>query len=300
MNETTLIQTAVVTQQDKIDQIIDRLIIGEDHLSWTSLYNFSRSPIDFINYKLNKLEKTQEETAAMVYGRILHCAILEPKKFEERFFCLDDTKIIQSLKEKGAKNARATNEYKAWLELEEASAGNREVVSPKDAMHVKMISQEVWRNRASRTILDLCPVHEKAIEWKYKNYRFKGYIDGRGDHCFLDIKSMADAEKRKAQRTIIDRLYYIQLAAYQIGEGVEGEDSYIIAVDKRSGISCHKLDDRLLQRGVEDYKRLVDMFNICIAREGFDQSFDFWAQYLEKRWTGIFDLALPGWMLSFE
>jgi hypothetical protein len=112
------------------------------------------------------------------------------------------------------------------------------------------------------------------------------------------LKSMADAEKRKAQRTITDKGIYIQAAMYQHGLGVtRPKQHFIIAVDKMSGVSVHELHPRLLARGMEDYMSLVDYFNVCIIQEDFEKSFDFWAMYREKRWTGIFEAELPGYMI---
>jgi hypothetical protein len=300
MEAVVISQPAILSRQDKIDEIIQKLIRQEDHLSFTSLANFARSPVTFIDYKIGKLELDETETAAMKYGKILHCAVLEPQQFDARFFCLDDSAIVDRLKAAGAKNPRAMKEYKQWKEIEAASAGDREIVSPQDAMHVKMVAQNVFHNRAARKILEMCEVKEKGISWEYKNFKFKGYIDGRGAKMFMDLKSMADAEMRKAQRTIADKLQYVQAAAYQIGEGVEGEDHYILAVDKKSGVSAHKLDARLLEQGFKDYDRLVTLFNHCIIQDAFDQSFDFWAENIYRHWDGIFICEHPGYMLRLD
>jgi hypothetical protein len=146
--------------------------------------------------------------------------------------------------------------------------------------------------------MDMCPEHEKPIEWELKNFKFKGFIDGNGEHAIFDLKSMADAEKRKAQRAVTDKGMYIQASMYQYGLGLtRPKQHFIIAADKMSGISVHELHPRLLAQGMEDYLLLVDLFNVCIINDDFERSFDFIAEYREERRTGIFSCELPGYLL---
>lgn len=291
-------QTAVVTRQDQIDAIIMRLIRGEDHLSFTSLNAFRRSPVSFIDYKQNKLEQTDEETAAMKFGSMLHCFVLEPDDFANRFYSFDDSDKCNELIAGGAKSPRATKAYKEWYATQAESAGDRTIVKPQEAAHARLVANNLKNNRAARRVMDMCPVHEKRIEWTHKNFNHKGFIDGDGEHAMFDLKSMADAEKRKAQRAITDKGMYIQAAMYQFGSGLtKMKQHYIIAVDKMSGVSVHELHPRLLQQGLEDYMALVDYFNVCIIEDAFEESFDFWAKNREQRWTGIFSAELPGYML---
>jgi hypothetical protein len=291
-------QPAIATRQDQIDAIIMRLIRGEDHLSFTSLNAFRRSPVSFVDYKLGKLEETEEETAAMKFGSMLHTLVLEPHLFDERYFTFDDFDKCEELRAGGAKSPRATKVYKEWYATQSMSAGDRMIVKPQEAAHARLVSKNVKYNRAARRVMDLCPEHEKGIKWSYKNFNFKGFIDGYGEHAIFDLKSMADAEKRKVQRAITDKGMYIQASMYQFGLGLTTpKPHYIIAADKMSGVSVHELHPRFMQQGLEDYIQLVDLFNVAIINDDFERSFDFIAEYREERRTGIFLAELPGYML---
>lgn len=287
---------AVISRQQQIDGIIMRLIRQQEKLSFTSLNAFRRSPVSFIDYKLGKIEQDMEETAAMKYGAMLHCLVLEPTDFDNRYFCIpDDTKMCDEI---GGAKPRATKKYKEWYALESAGAGDRIVVKPQEVAHARLVAHNVKNNRAARRVMDMCPVREKKISWEYKNFLFSGFIDMDGDAAMADLKSIADAEKRKAQRTITDKGSHIQAAMYQYGSGCTSPKAhYIIDVDKMSGVSVHQLHPRLLAQGMEDYFNLVDFFNHCIINEDFEKSFDFWAQYKEERWDGIFMAELPGYMI---
>lgn len=269
---------------DRAGPVISKLISGESHLSYSSLSAFKKSPATFIDYKLG----VREETDAMAFGSMVHCLVLEPNEFEKRYHCLDDKDICVQI---GGAKPRATKQYKEWKEYAMAEAGERILVETDDYISAKIIASNVHRNRASSKVLDLCWEHEKPVEWDFKNFHFKGFIDGKGEKAILDLKTCADASPKKFQREIIDRGYYLQAAMYlhAIGEVL---DYYIIAVDRKDGVSVHKLHMHLLEHGADEYNMLIDKFNECIISDAFDRSFDFWAD----RFDGIFIAEKPTWM----
>lgn len=264
--------------------IVSALMKGESHLSYSSLKAFKKSPVDFINYKMG----IKEETDAMIFGSMLHCLVLEPNDFESRYHCLDDRDICEQI---GGAKPRATKAYKEWKEVAMQEAGDRILVETNDYLNAKIIASNVLHNRASRKILDLGFEHEKSIEWEFKNFKFKGFIDGIGANLIFDLKTCQDADPEFFQREIIKNCYHIQAAMYLYAEG-KMQDYYIIAVDRKGGVSVHKLHMNLIEQGMKEYNELLDKFNHCIIRDAFDQSYDFHA----IRYDGIFDMEKPKWM----
>lgn len=271
-------------QQHNTQPIIDALMNQTGHLSFSSLKAFADSPASFMEYKLYKPEPTD----AMLFGSMLHCLILEPEDFESRYMCLDDADIIAQI---GGAKPRATKAYKEWKAVALAEAGERELVDTNDYYAAKKIASNVRHNRASAKILALCPEHEKAVEWEYKNFMFHGFIDGRGEKAKLDIKTCTDASPRKFQRTIIEEKYYLQAAMYTYAEG-QDVPYYIIAVDRRGGVSVHKIHAHLMEQGMNEYSTLLDRFNECILKDHFDKSYDFWSELFD----GTFVCEKPSWM----
>lgn len=272
---------------EAIENIIGRLMTGEMKLSYTALSNFISSPKDFIDYKLQK----KEETDAMIYGSMLHCLILEPHDFDNRYFAFDDSQKCNELIAGGAKSPRATKIYKEWKAEKCAGAGTRMIVAPQEYQHAKGVAANVTHNRASRKVMDLAPRHELAIDWDFLNFGWHGFIDGDGDEDMFDIKSMQDASPKKVEREIVSGKLYLQAAMYQFGIGKQ-KNYHIIAVDKTGGVSVHKIHEKLIEQGVTEYNNYVKKFNHCILTEAWDQSFDFWAE----RWDGIFVTEKPGFM----
>lgn len=276
------IQTSSMYEQ--VEGIISSLMSHEGHLSYSSLSAFKSSPIDFINYKMG----VKEQTDAMLYGSMLHCLVLEPGDFFNRYHLLDDLDICNQI---GGAKPRATKVYKEWKQAALAEAGDKLLVEADDYTAAKIAANSILNNRASAKIINQATTREKPIEWEYKNFKFKGFIDGDGDKAIFDIKTMPNAAPKEVQREIVKRGLYIQAAMYLYGTGIP-KDYYIIAVDRKGGISVHKLEMALIEQGMIEYSILLDHFNYCILTDSFDQSYDFWAD----RGDGIFMCEKPAYM----
>lgn len=271
-------------QLNSTTPIISKLMSHEGHLSFSSLKCFKESPASFIEYKLAK----REPSDAMLFGSMLHCLVLEPKDFENRYLCLEDTDICNQI---GGAKPRATKAYKEWYQFTISEAGERQVVDTNDFLSAKIIASNVTHNRASAKVLNMGWEHEKPVEWEFKNFMFKGFIDGKGDKAIFDLKTCADASPSKFHREIISNSYYLQAAMYLYAVG-ENLPYYIIAVDRKGGVSAHKLEDRLIEQGMVEYNKLLDRFNECILKDEFDKSYDFWSD----KFDGTFVCEKPGYM----
>lgn len=224
----------------------------------------------------------------MIFGSMVHCLILEPKEFENRYFILEDTEICSQI---GGAKPRATNAYKEWKSEQESKAGERTIISKEDFEAANYMALNVKYNRAASKILNQATEHEKNIEWELKNFKFRGIIDGEGEDIIFDLKSCADASPRKFQRTIIDMDYHLQAALYLKGVGVK-KRYFIIAMDKNNGVSVHELSDSLIEHAMNEIESLLDKFNECILNDEFNTSFDFWAE----RFDGIFIADKPAYL----
>ena len=286
MAETTeeVEEIVIITDfKQKLDQLIDDLMNGRKLLSFSSLKAFRNTPIDFVNYVLQK----PEQTDAMFLGTVIHCLVLEPEKFAERYTVMDDTAKVAEI---GGGNPRNTNVYKEWKANFLANAKGK-IITIKIHEQAKAITNNIIYNRAASKVLSLCPTREKYIEWQFKNFGFRGYIDLYGEKVMADLKLVPDASPRKAQRTIMERWIYGQASMYLSAEGLI-VPFYIIAFDRKGGVSVHKIDKSLIEHGLEEYETVVDKFNECLLKENFNQSFDFWAE----NYDGIYVCDKPAYL----
>lgn len=257
-----------------IEGTVSKLMAKEMPLSYSALSAFKKSPRDFIDYKLG----VKEQTDAMLYGQMVHCLVLEPDSFDNRY-------AVAPACDRRTKDGKET-----WANFCDSVVGLT-IVSADDYTNAQIVSRNVLYNRASSKVLDLCPEREAKCEWEYKNFLFHGFKDGRGDKAIFDLKTCADAEPGKFQRDIINMGYYLQAAMYLTSEGAI-KPYYIIAVDKRGGVSVHKLHKHLIEYGLEQYNRLMDAFNKCIFEEQFNYNYDFYAE----SYDGIFTAEKPGYL----
>lgn len=283
--ETEEVEEIVIIQdfKQKLDQLIDDLITGTKLLSFSSVKAFRNTPIDFVNYVLQK----PEQTDAMFLGTVIHCLVLEPDKFDERYTVMDDTKKVAEI---GGGNPRNTNLYKEWKANFLANVKGQ-VITIKIHEQAKAIANNIMFNRAAHKILSICPQREKYIEWTYKNFGFRGYIDLCGEKVYADLKLVPDASPRKAQRTIIERWMHGQAGMYLTEKGLICP-FYIIAFDRKGGVSVHKLHKSLIDHALEEYSMVIDKFNECLLKENFGQSYDFWAE----SYDGIFVCDKPAYL----
>jgi hypothetical protein len=266
-----------------VDEIISKIMRQESHLSFSSLSQFAESPKDFIQYKL----KQKVQTPAMIFGQLVHCLILEPGKFEHRYYVVDDrAKIIEI----GGGNPRNTNKYKEYMIAQRALAAGREVVDWADFQQATLMANQVKYNKASGRLMAQVVQTEKEIFWEYGNFKFKGFIDGEGEKIRIDIKTVTDASPKAVQREIINNRYYLQAAMYNYAAGPK--EYYIIAVDRAGGVSVHHIHTLLMMHGMEEYDLLVNKFNECVFTDAWNESYDFWSD----RYDGTFIMEKPRWM----
>jgi hypothetical protein len=90
---------------DTREAIIERIASGDKTLSYSALMAFAKSPRNLMAYWM----RTVQPTEAMVYGQMVHCLILTPDLFEQKYFALNDAEIVAQI---GGGNPRGTKAYK--------------------------------------------------------------------------------------------------------------------------------------------------------------------------------------------
>ena len=75
------------------------------------------------------LSRIWQPTNQMDFGTLVHCLILEPHTFEDRFYIIDDAEIC---KEIGGKRPTSTKAYGEWKDNEVETAGDKTIISQSD------------------------------------------------------------------------------------------------------------------------------------------------------------------------
>jgi hypothetical protein len=167
-----------------------------DYLSYSALKAFAKSPNHYLQY----VNREFVETPAMVLGSALHCAVLEPDEYVNRY-------VIAPKFDRRTKAGKEQAE--AW---ELASDGKTHITAEQDqavqAMKHAIRSHDV----AFRLLNKTCP--ELPVEGEIEGMQFKGVIDALGDIWVVDIKTTTDASPEGFRKQASNLDYHLQAAIY--------------------------------------------------------------------------------------
>jgi hypothetical protein len=136
-------------------------------LSFSSLKAFARSPLQFIDYKENK----KEPTPAMLFGTLVHRALLEPEKYSRTVAVWEGGR-------------RGTNAHKDFVAANEG----KDIVTATEAMDIRTLCHRVEAHPYAGAMLKQCQKFELPFEIEQCGVPHRGIIDGIGSWFMLDLK----------------------------------------------------------------------------------------------------------------
>lgn len=227
-------------------------------VNWSSLKQYSKSPAHYRAY----LDNPPEQTPAMFLGSVVHCLILEPDKFEEKYIVAPARRI----------DRRTTAGKNEWAAFEAASAGKG--IIPQDIWGTALNMAAAVNACHARNLVELCERHEQAITWTdpVTGLACKGRLDAYSPHTgvVLDIKTTSDASPRAFQRTIATYLYHGQAAFYLDGllaNGITAAQHFIfIAVEKEPpyAVASYACGPEMIAAGRRLTRQYLDMHKSCL------------------------------------
>lgn len=263
---------------NKYTELMRKIRSKEITQSFSAIRAFSKSPAEYIAYKLRLFEPTE----AMDFGTLVDLLLFTPDEFEEKYFVIDDIEVVQKLIEGGYKNARATKDYKNWKEEELQKNNGKKEVAIDDYNLAKRIVEGLNKNEASRWVLDQLGEVQKKLEFEWLGYTWRGVVDGEGESIRMDLKIFADADPNAVQRRILREKYTWQSAVYDQGGGKK--DFYFVVADKNGGVSVHYVDRRHIVNAKEEIEYHIGLFQKCALFDEWQASYDFYAP------NGIYEL----------
>lgn len=292
-------------ENSKYIQLLQRLQSKEETLSYSSLKAFSKSPRNFIQYKLNP---RSEQNASQVFGSLCDILLTEPDKFEEKYavvesvpttdnqigFCNDIVSGKSAVDAKAANNPQGSAEtlLAKYGKYVEAVKLGKTIVSVEDKEQADKIVENLKKSELVMQYVDACNAFQVKTEWTYSGWKFKGFKDGCGTNIIIDFKYAADADPDKFERDIFKFKYHLQAGMYvQEDEGFP--EYYLIVYDKSLNFSVLKIDPTLISYGIREYKYLVAKMEQCIKENRWSESYNFWD--VQQR-----TVYKPKWIKGFE
>lgn len=243
----------------------------------------SKSGLDLINrspahYKWS-IENPKEDTEALIFGKLVHCLILEPETFDEKF-------IISP------KIDRRTKEGKEAYQLLCDNQNGRIVISEEQEEQASIMASKVLNHSlGSRLLSNGKP--EVKIYWEcpITGCKFRSMIDYLNDYV-IDLKTTEDARPESFQRSITKYRYDVQGAVYldavEISTGIRPKGFIVIAIEKTEpyNVAIYLLDEIAIESGKSKYIRNAFTYKECFEA-------NYWPGYDEQ----INLISLPSYAL---
>jgi hypothetical protein len=252
-------------------------------ISPSSLVTFLNSPAEY--HQRYILGKIPEQTEAMIVGEAIHCAVLEPNKFHERFatsvpdgnYLRTVDEIVEAIKLLGEKptskrkgdlvtqllaldpNARILDVY-----LDEVTESGMKLLKPHDFQMCLDIQLKIKSHDWLSRVLS----KGQAEQWIWSQFTESTIINGRMDFfsgefnqpVILDIKTVKSAHPESFQRQIWNDKLYVQAAMYcDMVKNATGRDPLFawVTIEKSEPyvIEIYAADFGLLEAGRAVYHK---------------------------------------------
>jgi len=252
-------------------------------VNYSTLKHFSRSAL----HAREEMLHPSPPTPAMIFGNILHIAVLEPKRFNQEFVL-------------APRIDRRTKEGKAeWIEFEAKNEG-KTVLSADQWEQCQGIIKSIRSNDRFCDLLYSAGKNELSFVWKDAETGLlcKGRLDRltrfQGWSAIVDVKTTVSAEVGLFTRQSARMLYHVQAAFYLDGlqaiQPTERErDYYILAIEKTRpyGMRLFEFNEDAIYDGREKYRYYLRQYKEC---------------YESGIWPGYNDmpepLAIPSWAMG--
>lgn len=249
-----------------------------DAVNWSSLKHMGDSPLHY----RHRLTEEREDTDALLLGRAVHTACLEPDRFPVEYAVWTGGR-------------RAGKEWDAFV----ASHVGRDILREQDYDEVCRIRDAVRRHPLAAPYLLAPGPCEHVVQWTdaETGLRCKSRQDKRaaiGGGVLVDLKTARDIRDRLFGSAAARLGYHAQMAFYFDGLAASGagvEKVVLLAVESKApyDAAVYVCTEDVLWAGREEYQRLLAMLVRC-------RETDTWP----GRYTEEMELVLPQWLFETD
>lgn len=238
---------------------------------WTNLAFMAQSPAHY-----QEALARRYDNLTLRLGRAVHCALLEPDVFRERFVCYT-----------GGRRDKRIKAYQAFL----AEHRGADVLTTEEMAHVVATAAAVRRHPVARRWIE--GAHEQTVVWTDPDtgLRCKARCDTITVPKLVELKSTQDGDPRRFANRAAGLRYHCGLAFHLDGARAAGHEldpePLIIVVESRPPYDCQvfSLIEHAVLAGRNEYRRLLQRVAECNAS----------GQWPGRSPAEVVPLALPEW-----
>ena len=242
-------------------------------LNWSSLKHMAVSPMAY----RWALDHPRKDTPALLLGRAVHCAVLEPEVYRDRYL-VPEEKRCATTKKDGERCSHSAlpfadhcGVHKGQAEADAFAADHPgvEVLTADQGETVEACVASVRAHHDVSDLLEGCTT-EQVVTWTDPGtgVACKGRIDALTPRTVIDLKTTR--ELARFEQDAARLLYHAQVAWYLDGARAAGvvdpsARAWIVAVETVGPYDCGPLEvaGADLDAGREVYRRLLDTWVSC-------------------------------------
>jgi hypothetical protein len=208
----------------------------------------------------------REDTSALMMGRALHLAILEPTKFDSEIMAIPEI------------DRRTKAGKTAWQNFQRAAAG-KITLEPGEMTRIREMAHAILNHKSARELFKNKGVNEMTMVWRDRvtSVLCKGRVDRwttfEKTPCLMDLKTTRDASEYKFQRSMVDYRFNLQAALYVMGAETlqpiqNGRAQRVfmwlaVESDGPFDVGVFQADTKILEHGVMKLRDLLKTYKQC-------------------------------------
>lgn len=252
---------------------------GGPGISNSGLGDILRSPWHYYSRHLDPNRPKPTEKDWQLVGNLAHCAILEPEEFEKRYVVLpsDAPRRPSEIQRNAKKPSAATIQAIEWWDEWTARTAGATTITPEQRDAALRQSAAV---RALPDVAEALASGRSEVSAYWVDDATDALCKCRPDWVhtagagvvLLDVKTTEDASPAGFARSIMRYGYHRQAAwysdGYALASGTRVLAFVLVAVEKEwpYAACAMMLDDASLDLGRRSYRRALDTYAECLAR----------------------------------
>lgn len=234
-----------------------------DALSNSAIKYLKQSALHYKNW----LNEPQKDTPALIFGRALHCYVLEPHKFNDYFFM--EKERPEGADGRAKKGTKEKQLYDNWV-ASNVNENNLPTISNETMMTIAKMTNIINAKLAEIGYENFDNLEfEKELYFNYKGVDCKAKLDifDAKSNIIFDIKTIESCSDNSILRAVINNEYYRQAEWYKLAckETVKLEkkpDFKFIFIEKKAPYDCRivTLNEDFERAGIVEYNTLIERF----------------------------------------